>query len=159
MQFKQPRSVQVVIFSGKDPEPRYLLLRRIASHGGFWQSVTGSLEEGEPHRHAAIREVREETGFVAREEELIELGLVNTFEIAQLWRAKYAPGVTHNEEVCFALNVEEREVRLYPLEHDAYVWEPYDRALQMLYWESTRRAFVATSLIAGAAQVRDVRKR
>jgi dATP pyrophosphohydrolase len=159
VQFKQPRSVQVVIFSEKCPEPRYLLLRRIASHGGFWQSVTGSLEEGETHQHAAIREVLEETGFVAREEELIELGVINTFEIAPLWRAKYAPGVTHNEEVCFALKVEEREVRLYPLEHDAYVWEPYDRALEMLYWESTRRAFVATSLIAGAAQVRDVRKR
>jgi dATP pyrophosphohydrolase len=144
--FKQPRSVQVVIFSETGSERRYLLLRRIASHGGFWQSVTGSLEEGESHRHAAIREVLEETGFVAREEELIELGVINTFEIAPLWRAKYAPGVTHNEEVCFALKVEEREVRLYPLEHDAFVWEPYDRALEMLYWESTRRALVATSL-------------
>lgn len=146
MQFKQPRSVQVVIFSETGPERRYLLLRRIANHGGFWQSVTGSLEEGETHRQAAIREVLEETGFVASEEELIELGVINTFEIAPLWRAKYAPGVTHNEEVCFALKVKEREVRLYPLEHDAYVWEPYDRAVEMLYWESTRRAFAATHL-------------
>lgn len=147
MQFKQPRSVQVVIFSETGPERRYLLLRRIAGHGGFWQSVTGSLEEGETHGQAAIREVLEETGFVVREEKLIELGVVNTFEIAPQWRAKYAPGVTHNEEVCFALKVEEREVRLYPFEHDAYVWESYDRALEMLYWESTRRAFVATNLI------------
>lgn len=147
MQFKQPRSVQVVIFSDASALRRYLLLRRIASHGGFWQSVTGSLEEGETHRQAATREVLEETGFVAREEELIELGVINTFEIAPQWRTRYAPGITHNEEVCFALKVEEREARLYQLEHDAYVWESYDRAIEMLYWESTRRAFAATRLI------------
>jgi dATP pyrophosphohydrolase len=146
VQYKQPCSVQVVIFAETSANRRYLLLRRVASHGGFWQSVTGSLEEGETHRQAATREVLEETGFVAREEELIELGVINTFEIAPLWRAKYAPGVTHNEEVCFALKVEEREVRLDPLEHDAFEWESYDRAIEMLYWESTRRAFAATRL-------------
>ena len=146
VQYKQPRSVQVVIFSETSADRHYLLLRRVASHGGFWQSVTGSLEEGESHRQAAAREVLEETGFVVREEDLIELGLVNAFEIAPQWRAKYAPGVTHNEEVCFALKVEESDVRLDPLEHDAYVWESYDRAVGMLYWESTRRAFAATRL-------------
>jgi dATP pyrophosphohydrolase len=146
VQYKQPRSVQVVIFAETNAERHFLLLRRVANHGGFWQSVTGSLEEGETHRQAAAREVLEETGFVAGEEDLIELGLVNTFEIAPQWRAKYAPGVTHNEEVCFALKVEERDARLDPLEHDSYVWESYDRAIEMLYWESTRRAFAATRL-------------
>jgi dihydroneopterin triphosphate diphosphatase len=147
VQYKQPRSVQVVIFAETGAQPKYLLLRRVASHGGFWQSVTGSLEEGETHSKAAKREVLEETGFVAREEELIDLGVVNTFEIAPQWRAKYAPGVMQNEEVCFALLVEEREVRLDPLEHDAYAWESYDRAIEMVYWESTRRAVAATQLI------------
>lgn len=147
MHYKQPRSVQVVVFWETRPERHYLLLRRIASHGGFWQSVTGSLEEGETHRSAAAREVDEETGFAAREDELIELGVVNTFEIAPQWRAKYAPGVTHNEEVCFALKVEEHEVRIDPREHDDYLWEPYDRAMEMLYWESSRRAFAAARLI------------
>lgn len=147
VQFKQPRSVQVVLFAETSAKRQYLLLRRVASHGGFWQPVTGSLEEGETHRQAATREVLEETGFAAREEELIELGVINTFEIAPEWRAMYSPDVTHNEEVCFALKVEKREVRLYPLEHDAYVWEPYDRAVEMLYWQSSRRAFVATQSI------------
>ena len=144
MQYKQPRSVQVVIFAETSAQRKYLLLRRVASHGGFWQSITGSLEEAETHPQAASREVLEETGFVAREEELIDLGVVNTFEIAPQWRAKYAPGVTHNQEVCFALKVEEREVRVDPLEHDGYAWESYDRAIEMVYWESTRRALAAT---------------
>ena len=159
MEYKQPRSVQIVIFAETVANRRYLLLRRVASHGGFWQSVTGSLEEGETHRQAATREVLEETGFVAREEDLIDLGIVNTFEIAPLWRAKYAPGVTHNEEVCFALKVEQRDVQLDPLEHDGYAWESYDRAIEMLYWESTRRAFAATQSSRSLPQVRDVRNK
>ena len=118
----------------------YLLLRRVASHGGFWQSVTGSLEDGETHLDAAAREVREETGVACLPGDLIQLGLVNTFEIAPQWRSKYAPGVTHNEEVCFALSVLQRDVRTDPLEHDDYTWASFAAASAMVYWESTRRA-------------------
>ena len=129
-------------------ERHYLLLRRVASHGGFWQSVTGSLEVGETHTMAAAREVREETGIDSAEDQLIDLGLINTFEIAPQWREKYAPGVTRNEEVCFALKVDRCDVILDSREHDAYVWEPYDRSIDMLYWESSKRAFGATRLLA-----------
>ena len=143
MGYKQPRSIQVVIFADALEGRRYLLLKRVPTHGGFWQSVTGSLDEGETHPQAASREVLEETGINSREEDLIDLGVINTFEIAPTWRPKYAPGVTHNEEVCFALKCEECEVRLDPREHDAYAWEPYERAVQLLYWESTKKAFAA----------------
>ncbi|HVG17573.1 MAG TPA: dihydroneopterin triphosphate diphosphatase [Blastocatellia bacterium] len=145
MRYKQPRSVQVVIFAKTAVGFEYLLLRRVASHGGFWQSVTGSLEGDETHRQAAAREVMEETGIRRGEDELIELGLVNVFEIAPQWRLKYAPGVTRNEEVCFALRVDKCEVRLDSLEHEAYAWVDYDTAAGMLYWESNRRAFAAVA--------------
>lgn len=148
VQFKQPRSIQVVVFADTPAERRYLLLRRIASQGGFWQSVTGSLEEGETHAQAAVREVLEETGIWSTEEDLIDLGVLNTFEIAPQWRDRYAPEVTHNEELCFALKVRECDVRLDLLEHQTYAWEPYERATRMLYWDSTRRAFAATRLLA-----------
>jgi dATP pyrophosphohydrolase len=145
MRYKQPRSVQVVIFAGTATGVEYLLLRRVASHGGFWQSVTGSLEEAETHTEAAIREVEEETGIRCREDELIELGVVNVFEIAPQWRVKYAPGVTHNEEVCFALKIDKCEVRIDPIEHEACAWVDYDIAVGMLYWESNKLAFAATA--------------
>jgi dATP pyrophosphohydrolase len=147
VEYKQPRSVQVVIFADKSSERHYLLLRRVAGHGGFWQSVTGSLEVGETHAQAAVREVREETGIDSSEDELIELGVINTFEIAPQWREKYAPGVVRNEEVCFALKVDACEVLVDAREHDAYVWERYDRAIEMLYWESSKRAFAAARLL------------
>ena len=135
------------MFAESDGEREYLLLRRVTSHGGFWQSVTGSLEGEESHRGAAVREVLEETGIIASEDKFIELGLVNTFEIAVQWREKYAPGVTHNEEVCFALKVEKGDVQLDSSEHDAYVWVGYDRAVEMVYWNSTRRALAAVRLL------------
>ena len=56
--FKQPVSVLVVIHTLAG---EVLLLER-ARHPGFWQSVTGSRENGESARTTAWREVREETG-------------------------------------------------------------------------------------------------
>ncbi len=148
MPYKQPRSVQVVVFAESDAGRLYLLLRRVADHGGFWQFVTGSVEEGETHLQTAVREVSEETGILCRESDVIDLHLINTFEISPLWLKKYAPGVTRNEEVCFALRVEKREVCLDPVEHTDCVWADYESALKMLYWESNRKALesVRTSI-------------
>lgn len=159
MPFKQPRSIQVVVFSNSTGRRNYLLLRRVASYGGFWQSVTGSLEEGETHKQAAVREVLEETGIAASESDLIELGLINTFEIAPKWRVRYAPGVTHNEEVCFALQTRQADIRIDAIEHDAFDWVSYDRAMEMLYWESNKRALSAVGLLLSDRQVREVRNK
>lgn len=143
MAYKLPRSVQVIIFAETEMTCEYLLLKRIDSHGGFWQSVTGSLEEGETHLQTAAREVHEETGIICHEDEIIDLGITNTFEILPQWRTCYAPGVTHNEERCFALRVEKCEVTIDRREHQKYIWVDYESAMAMLYWNSNKRAFAA----------------
>jgi dihydroneopterin triphosphate diphosphatase len=148
MPYKLPRSIQVVIFAREQGERKYLLLKRVFSEGGFWQTVTGSLEIGESHLAAAVREISEETGIVCRESDLINLELTNLFEIAPLWRPKFAPGVTHNEEVCFALPVVISDVRLDATEHDEYCWVVYESALPMLYWESSKKALMKTQELA-----------
>jgi len=141
--------VQVVIFAEADHGTEFLLLKRLESHGGFWQPVTGSLEGDETHAQAAVREVREETGIDAAYGDLIDLKLVNVFQIAPQWRAKYAPGVTHNEEVCFALRVEKQEIRTDPNEHVSWAWADSSRALEMLYWESSKRALAELLKVIG----------
>ena len=61
--FKIPQSVLVVIHT---PALEVLLIER-ADAPGFWQSVTGSLDqEDEPFAAAAAREVAEETGLDAQ---------------------------------------------------------------------------------------------
>jgi dATP pyrophosphohydrolase len=147
MSAKQPRSIQVLIFADLEYRKEFLLLKRLESYGGFWQSVTGSLEAGETHRQAAIREVLEETGILCHEEALIDLNLTNIFEIAPQWRSRFAPDVTHNEEVCFALQVEKCEVRLDRREHQEYVWVEFDRAFEMVYWDSNKKALAQFKIL------------
>ncbi len=105
-----------------------LLLRRVAP-ADWWQSVTGSLEHGETALHAAQRELREETG-LASDTDLEDAGIVNRFEIIEPWRAKYAPGVTHNTEHVFRLALAAvTDIALAPDEHSECVWLPRAQAL------------------------------
>ena len=57
------RKVQVWIF---DRRGRVLLLKLTKRRGGFWQPVTGKVEDGEPSLVAALREATEETGLQVR---------------------------------------------------------------------------------------------
>jgi dATP pyrophosphohydrolase len=155
MPYKLPHSIQVVIYNPRLNPRCYLLLRRVAPQGGFWQTVTGSLEMNESHLAAAVREVNEETGIVCREIDLLDLHLTNVFAIAPQWRSKFAPEVTHNEEVCYALTVEQSEIRLDQTEHEAYDWVDYDTALEMLYWESSKKALAKAREMSDQIFVRD----
>jgi dihydroneopterin triphosphate diphosphatase len=145
--YKLPHSVQVVVFANTPEGREYLLLKRVPSHGGFWQTVTGSLEPGETHVEAAVREVAEETGFRVVPASLIDLNLNNRFLIAPQWLAKYAPGVTHNEERCFAFACKKEDPTLDTREHVAYQWTSYQTAVSVVYWESTRMALEATEAV------------
>ena len=54
--------VEVIVFKIVDGVPLYLLLKRQPHRGGFWQPVTGGVEEGEDLKETALRELNEETG-------------------------------------------------------------------------------------------------
>jgi dATP pyrophosphohydrolase len=125
VKYKIPRSVLVVVHT---PDLQVLLLER-ADHRGFWQSVTGSQDEGETLEQTAVREVEEETGLDARGYDLRDWELQNQYEIYQEWRWRYAPGVTHNTEHVFGLTLPQPlEVRLAPREHLRFLWLPWEEA-------------------------------
>lgn len=130
MTFKIPISVLVVIHA---PDLQVLLLER-ADHPGYWQSVTGSQHEGETLTQTAVREVYEETGLDASRYSLIDWNLRNDFEIFAQWRWRYAPGVTHNAEHVFGLQLPAtQDVQIAPREHLAYVWLPWSEAAQRCF--------------------------
>jgi len=138
--FKIPVSVLVVVHT---PDLQVLLLER-ADHPGYWQSVTGSQDEGETLAQTAIREVREETGLDAIRYRLADWRMENEYEIFPEWRWRYAPGVTRNTEHVFGLLLPAPlAVRLAPREHLAYQWLPHDRAAEKVFSWSNARALRA----------------
>ncbi|VFS76409.1 Dihydroneopterin triphosphate pyrophosphatase [Raoultella terrigena] len=102
MSFKLPVSVLVVIYA--EDTKRVLMLQR-RDDSAFWQSVTGSLEEGETALQAAAREVKEEVAIDVADEHLALIDCQRTveFEIFSHLRHRYAPGVERNTEFWFRL--------------------------------------------------------
>lgn len=132
---KIPVSVLVVIHT---PTLDVLLIERTQAPD-FWQSVTGSLDrEDEAFIETCVREVREETGFDASALRFIDWHKQNRYEIFARWRHRYAPGVTHNVEHVFSLEVPTVFTPvLAPEEHRAYVWLPWkDAAAKCFSWSN-----------------------
>lgn len=122
----------------------FLLLRRTRP-AGFWQSVTGSLAPGETPRHAAAREVWEETGLRVGGS-LIDLRQSVLFPIIPAWRQRYAPNVCFNREYRFALILDSRRlVQLNPREHLDYRWLPAHAAAALTGSWTNRDAITAVA--------------
>lgn len=149
--YKIPESVLVVIHT---PDLQVLLLER-ADQPGFWQSVTGSKDRAdEALALTAVREVGEETGIrvVAAPrpgepevglDRLRDWGLRNVYEIYPVWRHRYAPGVTHNTEHVFGLQVpRDIPVRLAPREHLRHEWLPWREAADRCFSPSNAEAIL-----------------
>lgn len=141
--WKRPVSVLVVIHT---PDLNVLLLER-ASHPGYWQSVTGSQEDGESLPETAVREVAEETRLEVGVTALVDWQQTNTFEIFAEWRDRYPPGVTHNTEHVFSLALPATAVaepiRLAPDEHLSYRWLPFREAAAQCFSWSNRDAILS----------------
>jgi dATP pyrophosphohydrolase len=136
---------QILVYIRRRPTldtTEYLLLKRIAAHGGFWQGVTGGLEAGETLAQAARREVLEETGY-ERFIRFMPLDFRYSFRLDRSrWGHLYAPDVETIHEECFGAEVglDQGEPALDPSEHDAYSWLDVRRALALLRWPENRAA-------------------
>ncbi|MDU7371148.1 MAG: dihydroneopterin triphosphate diphosphatase [Klebsiella michiganensis] len=120
MSFKLPVSVLVVIYA--EDTKRVLMLQR-RDDPAFWQSVTGSLEEGETAPQAAAREVMEE---VAIDVACEQLALVE-------------PGVERNTEFWFRLALP-HERQIVFTEHLDYRWVDAAEAATLTKSWSNRQA-------------------
>lgn len=153
--FKIPQSVLVVIYT---PAWDVLLIRRTETDPespAFWQSVTGSKDaRQEPWKQTAAREVLEETGLdctpgSALGPYLKDWGLENVYGIYPRWLHRYAPGVTHNTERVFGLEVPAGSaIALNPREHTHYQWLPFAEAAFACFSPSNAEAILHLPLLA-----------
>lgn len=135
MQYKRPESVLVLVYTQAS---EVLMLQR-KYPDDFWQSVTGSLEEDETPMQAAIRELFEETSITGYE--LHDCQFSQNFEIYAIWRDRYAPGVTQNQEHVFTLELAEKiDIKLDPREHEEYIWLSKQKALDLAFSHTNQEA-------------------
>ena len=142
---KKPVSVLVLIHTA---ELDVLLLER-ASRPDFWQSVTGSQEDGEGLDETARREVLEETGIAVAPGDLIDWRLSNRFEIFPEWRYRYPAGVSHNLEHVFALCIpRDTAIVTAPDEHLGHLWLPWREAADKVFSWTNRDAILMLPLLS-----------
>lgn len=133
-EYRRPLSVLVVVYAA---DGHALLLRRQQPFD-FWQSVTGSLQDGESHAAAARRELFEETG-LGDEGELLYSGVSRQFVIDARWRHKFAPGCVENVEFEWHYRLPQPiDVTISKEEHSEFCWLPFAAAAERL-WSWTNR--------------------
>ena len=142
------RKVQVWIhFCDPESQRWVLLLKTRADRGGFWQPVTGGVEENETFEQAALREAEEEThlAFVSPLQDLL-------FEYEFQGRWGQARERVYALEASFLKNAENAaplqsssglplaalSVKIDPTEHDEWQWVNPSEALNWLHFDSNR---------------------
>lgn len=146
---------QILVYICRRPTPEtteYLLLKRTADRGGFWQGVTGAAEPGETLIQTAWREVREETGY-QRFARFMALDLRYSYPLDRArWGHLYAPEVTTITEECFGAEItpDQGEPTLDAHEHEQYRWLSARQALDLLAWPENQDALRRFVAIAGA---------
>jgi 8-oxo-dGTP diphosphatase len=117
------------------PAAEILMMRRSPGRilPGLWQCVSGSLEVGESVAAGALRELREETGFGARE----ILGFYDLDQINQFHEPS-VDGILSS--AVFAVRVGRSSESALSFEHDAAEWVLAPRALELAVWPAYRES-------------------
>ncbi|HUN65641.1 MAG TPA: NUDIX domain-containing protein [Bacteroidota bacterium] len=138
--------IEVCVFRFAGNRPEYLLLRRVDDeplYPGLWQYITGSLEEGERAADGALRELREETGFVP----------------VGFWRAPYVHSFYDDRYDAiqavplFAAQAAPGQAPRLSAEHDEFLWLSAGEASRKLVWPGQREGLrIVHEEIAGGRE-------
>ena len=135
--YKIPVSSLIVVHTKKMD---ILLLHR-QDKEGYWQSITGSLEENEKPIDAAKRELYEETGINHQDFPIEDWKFSQTYNIYDHWRHRYAPGVSSNIEHVFSVELPKKiAIKISPLEHKDFKWVSINEAIDKVFSSSNAKA-------------------
>ena len=128
------RVIDAYVFNRKNKEIRFLLLKRAKTkiYEHLWQGVAGKIEAGETSWQAAIRELKEETGFEP----------VRIFVADHVSKFYEAHGDWVNMVPVFGIEVEDEEVILSD-EHCEFKWVDFNTAHQTLIWSGQKDGITA----------------
>jgi dATP pyrophosphohydrolase len=122
------RVVHAELYRVVDGTIEFLLVKRVPHDGGFWQPVTGSIEDGEQIRDSLVREVAEETGIT----ELLHIS-PQLRQVHWEYRNGFGYDLVHAVHVA-----PEVQVVLNPAEHNDHQWLTLQPALAALKFDGNR---------------------
>lgn len=125
-----PIKVQGVIYAEENKKRDYLIIKRREEDGGFWQGVTGTVEEGELLIECLAREMEEELGI--KKEDNAEIS-----QILQIIQWKKQNGFMITEYV-YAVKINRGQKIQLSDEHVEYRWCDFSEAYDMLEKENNK---------------------
>lgn len=145
---KAGRKVQGIVYHQDGAALHILCLHRTALEGGFWQPLTGTVEDNESYERCLVRELKEETG-ILNEHIMHTTGPLKTFR----WNRD---GVEYEEQV-YGVQVSPKTQVSLSTEHDEYQWLTPERAKEIFKYSEVRDG-VDTLQEKAAAQQRVITK-
>lgn len=129
MKIRKGNQIEAIVFRKNKNNYEFLLLKRIPEKGGFWQPITGEIEEDETSEEAVKREMAEEIG-INNILQIIEN--VHHFILRETGKEEFVLGVevNSNEKVILDKNIYQ--------EHEEYKWCSYEEAIKLLKWEGNK---------------------
>ncbi len=135
--------LECIIFRKQNDAYEFLLLKRIPEKGGFWQPISGGLEEYDKTKlEGCYRELFEEIGADDKD-------VLNVYEnvyMFSMYNVEIDGEVRDKlDEYVFGFEIDpEHEVtfdkNIY-VEHEDYIWTDFDTAIEMLKWDNNKDAF------------------
>ncbi len=118
---------------------KYLLMQRKHSEGGYWQGISGGVEDDEDIATAASRELSEETGFAPICMYRVEF--LYTFPVSEEMISWYSSDVEMLTEYVFLAYIDGTPApRLETREHCNWCWCSYEEAMELLYWRGNKES-------------------
>ena len=136
---RAPMQVLVIPYKLFSGIPEFCIFKR--SDDNYWQFIAGGGEDNETSLDAAKREAFEEANL---EQTLSYYQLTSRFYvpadcISEKHRKYWSADTFVLPEYCFAVNIGNKPIKLSS-EHTEYYWTTYEKAKEMLYWETNKTA-------------------
>ena len=128
------RVIDAYIFCQTEDGLKFLLLKRAKTkmYEHLWQGVAGKIEEGETASEAAIRELKEETGFDP----------VRMFGADHVSKFYEVHGDRINLVPVFGIEVDREDVTISE-EHCEFKWVNFETARDTLIWKGQKEGITS----------------
>lgn len=131
---KYRKAVFIVTYKKEKNKVFYLLLKRKLHWKGY-EFPKGGIKHGEKLKNAAIRELKEETGYKA--ESISKHNISGKYSYPKSYQDRR--GVIGQTYELFSAEVKGEKVNIDKMEHSSYIWLEFKKAVKLLKWPNQKK--------------------